>query len=270
MQIIESIITQNPCYTANRQIIVKGLMLHSVGCSCASAQNFINLFNQPTYDRACVHGFIDAYTGDVYQTLPWYWRGWHAGGSANNTHIGVEMCEPDCIQYDGSGAGFAVSNWPRAREMTTRTYNSAVELFAILCADFNLNPLQDGVIISHNEGGLRGWACRHVDPEHLWKQLKMPYTMDGFRKDVNARLEEIKEEREMTQEKFDAMLDQAFKNLAQREGHEWSKEAMDWAVGMGLIVGDDKCNTMPQKPLSREESAVIMKRFYQKFYRNRK
>jgi len=35
----------------------------------------------------------------------------------------------------------------------------------------------------------------------------MPYTMDGFRKDVNARLEEIKEEREMTQEKFDAMLD---------------------------------------------------------------
>jgi len=45
---------------------------------------------------------------------------------------------------------------------------------------------------------------------------------------------------------------------------------MDWAVGMGLIVGDEKCNTMPQKPLSREESAVIMKRFYQKFYRNRK
>jgi len=52
--------------------------------------------------------------------------------------------------------------------MTKRTYDSAVELFAQLCDEFNLDPLQDGVIISHNEGGLRGWAGRHVDPEHLW------------------------------------------------------------------------------------------------------
>lgn len=154
--------------------------------------------------------------------------------------------------------------------MTAKVYSSAVELFAQLCDEFNLNPLQDGVIISHNEGRIRGIADGHVDPEHLWEQLKMPYTMNRFRADVNARLEEIKEDREMTQDKFDAMLDQAFKNLAQREGHEWSKEAMDWAVNMGLIIGDERCNTMPQKPLSREESAVIMKRFYQKFYRNKK
>ena len=26
-------------------------------------------------------------------------RGWHGGGSSNNTHIGVEMCEPGCIKY---------------------------------------------------------------------------------------------------------------------------------------------------------------------------
>ena len=30
--------------------------------------------------------------------------GWHGGGSSNNTHIGVEMCEPACIKYTG-GAG---------------------------------------------------------------------------------------------------------------------------------------------------------------------
>ena len=29
----------------------------------------------------------------TYQTLPWDHRGWHAGGSANNTHIGFEICE---------------------------------------------------------------------------------------------------------------------------------------------------------------------------------
>ena len=43
-------------------------------------------------------GFIDANTGDIYQTLPWNHRGWHGGGSSNNTHIGVEMCEPAAIK----------------------------------------------------------------------------------------------------------------------------------------------------------------------------
>lgn len=270
MEIIPSIMTQNPCYTANQQIAVKGLMLHSVGCAQPSAQAFINIWNKPDFYRACVHGFIDANTGDTYQTLPWNWRGWHAGGAANNTHIGVEMCEPDCIVYPNESAYFYVRNLPRAQAMATRTYWSAVELYAQLSDMFNLDPLAYGVIISHNEGGQMGIAQRHVDPEHLWTGLNLPFTMDGFRKDVNARLEEIKEDREMTQEKFDAMLDQAFKNLAQKEGHDWSEEAMKWAVGMGLIIGDEKCNTMPQKPLSREESAVILQRFYQKFYRNRK
>ena len=54
--------------------------------------------NGHLYDRACVHGFIDGNDGTIYQTLPWNHRGWHGGGSSNNTHIGVEMCEPACIK----------------------------------------------------------------------------------------------------------------------------------------------------------------------------
>ena len=37
MQIKETILTKNPCYTAGRKITVKGLMLHSVGCPQPSA-----------------------------------------------------------------------------------------------------------------------------------------------------------------------------------------------------------------------------------------
>ncbi len=33
MNFVESIMTQNPCYTEGRKITVKGLMLHSVGCA---------------------------------------------------------------------------------------------------------------------------------------------------------------------------------------------------------------------------------------------
>ena len=71
MNLVKSILTKNPCYTAGRTIAVKGLMLHSVGCSQPNASVFINNWNSANYDRACVHGFIDGNTGTVYQTLPW-------------------------------------------------------------------------------------------------------------------------------------------------------------------------------------------------------
>lgn len=185
MNIVKSLLTENPCYTANKKIRVKGLMLHSVGCSQPKASVFINQFNKPTYKRACVHGFIDANDGVIYQTLDWNHRGWHSGkgskGSANDTHIGVEMCEPNCITYT-SGSKFTITDKTKAQEMVKTTYNSAVELFTYLCKEYNLNPLED--IISHSEGHKMGIASNHGDPEHLWKGVGLPYTMDSFRQDV--------------------------------------------------------------------------------------
>jgi N-acetylmuramoyl-L-alanine amidase CwlA len=144
---------------------------------------FVNNWNKASFGSACVHAFIDGNTGDVYQTLPWNHRGWHGGGSSNNTHIGVEMCEPACIKYTG-GSSFTCSDLATARAVAKRTYESAVELFAKLCKDYNLNPLGDGVIVSHKEGHKRGIASNHGDPEHLWNQLGLGYTMDTFRQAV--------------------------------------------------------------------------------------
>jgi len=191
MKIVESILIKNPCYTAGRKITVKGLMLHSVGCPQPKASVFINLWNNPFYRNACVHGFIDGNDGTVYQTLPWNHRGWHCGsgsrGSGNNTHIGIEMCEPACIKYT-SGSNFTCSDKAAARAVTKRTYEAAVELFAMLCEKYSLNPLADDVIISHKEGSDRGIASNHSDPEHLWEGLGIGYTMDGFRKAVAAAM----------------------------------------------------------------------------------
>lgn len=192
MRLVQSILTKNPCYTAGRKITVKGLMLHSVGCPQPRASVFINSWNSPSYSNACVHGFIDGNDGTVYQTLPWNHRGWHCGsgskGSGNNTHIGVEMCEPACIKYTG-GSSFTCSDKATAKAVAKRTYEAAVELFAMLCKQYNLNPTADGVIISHREGHSRGIASNHGDPEHLWNGLGMGYTMDGFRKAVKAAMD---------------------------------------------------------------------------------
>ena len=191
MELVESILTQNPCYQAGRKIAVKGLMLHSVGCPQPNAETFVKKWNNPESSRACVHAFIDGNTGKVYQTLPWDHRAWHSGsgkkGSANNTHIGVELCEPACIKYTG-GASFTCSDREAAMAVVKRTYDAAVELFAFLCKQYGLNPLADGVIISHKEGHDRGIASGHGDPDHLWRGIQCDYSMDAFRQAVAAAM----------------------------------------------------------------------------------
>ncbi|MEA5135346.1 MAG: phage tail tip lysozyme [Candidatus Fimivivens sp.] len=188
MKIIESLLKNNDCYKANRQISVKGLMLHSVGCSQPKAEVFVNSWNKSGVEKA-VHGFIDGNTGDVFQTLPWNWRGWHcasgANGSGNNTHIGVEMCEPATITYTG-GASWVDNNPASTKTVVMRTYKTAVELFAFLCGEFKLDPLADGVIISHSEGCKRGIASNHADVEHIWSKFGL--TMNQFRQDVKTAL----------------------------------------------------------------------------------
>ena len=240
MKLVESIMTQNPCYKAGRKITVKGLMLHSVGCPQPSASVFIKNWNKSTYNNACVHGFIDANDGTVYQTLPWNHRGWHGGGSSNNTHIGVEMCEPACIKYV-SGATFTCSDKPKAIAAVERTYKAAVELFAMLCEKYGLDPLADGVIVSHKEGHARGIATNHGDPEHLWTQLGTSYTMDTFRKAVKA---------EMDKSKLD------------NTPASWSKESVEWAVAEGLMAGGTNGDLMLRSPITREQFCVMLKRYH--------
>ena len=189
MKIIESFMKYNPCYKQGHNTVIKGLMLHSVGCPQPKAQVFIDSWNRASFGSACVHAFIDGNTGDIHQTLPWNYRGWHCGsgkkGCGNDTHIGVEMCEPACIKYT-SGSSFTCSDLEAARTVAKRTYHSAVELFAYLCKEFHLNPQTD--IISHKEGYKKGIATNHGDPEHLWSGLGLNFTMDGFRKDVKKAM----------------------------------------------------------------------------------
>lgn len=171
---IEAFATANKCYQAATPLYPQGIMLHSVGCAQPSAAVFARNFNQyqPGGASVCVHAFVQA-DGTVYQTLPWGMRAWHCGGSANSTHIGVEMTEPS------AGTAYA-----EAAAQITGTYRTAVALFAALCETYGLDPLADGVIIGHAEGHRRGVASNHADPELLWRTYDMGYTMDGFRRDV--------------------------------------------------------------------------------------
>ena len=184
MNIIQSICTQSDCYKEGKTIDVKGLMIHSVGCPQPKSQPFINNWNKAGAS-ACVHAIVEP-DGDVYQLLPWNHRGWHGGGSSNNTHIGVEMCEPDCIKYVGGATWKETGDGTNTKAHVLATYKHAVELFAYLCKMFSLDPLADGVIVSHSEGHKRGIASNHGDVEHLWSKFGL--SMTQFRKDIKEAM----------------------------------------------------------------------------------
>lgn len=184
MEIIEAFAVKNKCYQIGTPLKPRGLMLHSIGTPQPSAAALARYFDQyqPGGQSVCVHAFTQA-DGTVYQTLPWEMRGWHCGGSANGTHIGVEMTEPDVSM-----------SYAEAAAQITGTYHTAVALFAQLCGVYGLDPLADGVIIGHAEGRRRGVASNHADPEYLWRQYGMGYTMDGFRAAVAEAMAGAREE----------------------------------------------------------------------------
>lgn len=221
MKIIQQHITKNKAYINNvnkadsryttfQQNGPKGAVLHSVGAAQPSAKVFANYFNNPNLE-ASVHAVLQP-DGTVYQLAPWNYRMWHVGGSANNTHIGIEMTEPDCIWYDTqNGYKLHIKDQAKALAFVKQTYAVAVELFAILCQKYHWNPLADGVIISHSEAHKRGWGSAHADPEHLWNAVGSGYTMHTFRNDVAKKL---KEEPELTEAQVKQIAQEAAKATA--------------------------------------------------------
>lgn len=92
MEISKVYITQNPCYKSNAKVNKTGYMQHSTGTPGAKAETFISNWNKSSANVA-VEFIIDD-TG-IYQLLPLGIKSWHSGSTANSTHIGCEICEPE-------------------------------------------------------------------------------------------------------------------------------------------------------------------------------
>lgn len=229
INIVEAFSTANKCYQAAIPLYPQGIMLHSIGCPQPNADVMARNYNQyrPNGQSVCVHAFVQR-DGTVYQTLPWTVQAWHCGGNANSTHIGIEMTEPASIVYTGHGAEWRDLD-PAATETHVRgTYAAAVELFAQLCAQYALDPLEDGVIISHAEGAARGVASHHADPTHLWRAFGL--TMDGFRADVATAMAE-----KNTDEEDDNMI--RYHSIG--EMPSYYREEAAQLVDSGALQGDN-------------------------------
>jgi N-acetylmuramoyl-L-alanine amidase len=161
-------------------------MVHSTGANNPWLKRYVGpddgLIGKNTYNNhwnqdrpdgreVCVHAFIGKLAdGSIaaYQTLPWNMRGWHCGGSGNDTHIGFEICE------DGlNDASYFAA-----------VYREAAELCAYLC---KLYGLTEKDVICHSEGYKLGIASNHSDVMHWFPRFGK--SMDAFRADVKKLLD---------------------------------------------------------------------------------
>lgn len=199
MKLYKLILTNNACYKAGKTIKPKGIMIHSTGANNPWLKRYVgpddgllgknqynNHWNQdkPGGRQVCVHAFIGKLADGsiaIYQTLPWNHRGWHAGGDANNTHIGFEICEDGLTDASYFSA----------------VYKEAVELCVHLC---KLYGLSEKDIICHSEGYKQGIASNHADVMHWFP--KHGKTMDTFRADVKKLLNEEEKSAEPVKKKY--------------------------------------------------------------------
>lgn len=186
MNLRKLILTNNACYKAGKTIIPKGIIVHSTGANNPSLKRYVgpddgllgtnltgNHWNQDKPDgrKVCVHAFIGKLNDGkiaTYQTLPWNHLGWHAGGSANDSHIGFEICEDGLTDVSYFSA----------------VYKEAVELCVYLC---RLYGLTEKNIICHSEGYRLGIASNHSDVMHWFPRHGK--SMDTFRAEVKKQLD---------------------------------------------------------------------------------
>lgn len=252
MELTTRILTNNDCWKAGRTIAPKGVMVHSTGVAQPDVEVFLRTWNVPDYP-ACAHAFV---TKDgVVQTLPWNWRGWHAGNaaegkvSANNTHISFEMLEPAGHTYNGG----TMTGYDAGKNAAyfQQIYRNAVTLTAQLCAKYELDPLSPGVVLCHSEGHARGIASNHADVMHWFPRHQKD--MDDFRADVKAAMEGG--EQGVTQKEFDALLAEREQAVAEQPVSPWAAAAWEKAVAKGVFDG-----SQPRGPLTREQAALVLDR----------
>lgn len=223
-------------------------MVHSTASKGVMAAAWFKRWNNADTAKL-VSAFID--DKECWQYAPWDMFGAHAGGSANRTHIGFEICED--------------KTW--TLEYFRKAYHNAVQLAAYLCTLYGMTEKN---IISHKEGHTQGIASNHGDPDHWWKGFGV--TMGDFRRDVKNLLEngtvelEIKEPENMSFYKVDVTAGDTLNvretpsnsgkiisayppgqvvSVLEENASGWKRTADGWCYGKYLVKVESFTLTLP-------------------------
>ena len=274
--------TNSTCYKKTRKMRIVGILWHSTGANNPNLKRYIQPlktdsnysqlikqigtnYNKNDYNHMSYQSGLNAWIGKLengsvsaVQSMPWDFRPWGCGsgqkGSCNNGWIQFEICEDnlnDPVYFN-------------------QVYKEACELTAYLCELYNIDPngtvkvngVKIPTILCHADSNKLGFGSSHGDVLHWFP--KFGKSMATVRADVatllkNQNLSE-EEDEDMTQEKFNQMMDVWMSEQARKSPGAWSKNARDWAESEKIISGDSTGRMMYKKPITREELIQVLYR----------
>ena len=253
---------KNPYFVDGKWISGKdfyGFFLHDVATEQPDPDVWVSVFDKDSHTGSGINGFIGPekviITAPCFETPGTVKRMPHACRPANDHYIGFEMCNPKTLKFNKNHTAFTIdqADVPAAKEFVAKMYANAVELFARLCLFHGKDPLEDGVILSHREGGIRGIASDHGDPENLWNGLNMGYTMDGFRADVAKKMAELAESGKAEE--------YGYLGFSDVNEDDWFAAALKWAVEKKIVLQSGK-PFRPNNPMDKATFIVLLRRAY--------
>lgn len=291
---IQCMMTNSSCYKGTKKMKVKGILWHSTGANNPNIKRYVQPSdndpkraellkviginsNRNDWNHKAVQAGLNCWIGKLadgtvatVQTMPWDYRPWGCGsgpkGSCNDGWIQFEICE-DSLQD---------SNYFNA------IYQEACEITAYLCKKYNIDPhgkvihnrISVPTILCHIESNKLGLGSAHSDVLHWFP--KFGKNMNTVRDNVAALLVDVKpapilqdppistiikeEDEDMTQEKFNELASNYFKQLAAKEGSAWSSADRNWGISKGLFNGDNKGNYSWRNYVTREQLAAVLHR----------
>lgn len=154
-----------------------GIVLHETANPGATAKNHFDYWNKQHRGSSC-HLVVD--WNEAIQLIPYNEVSWHAGKTANETFIGVEMCRPK--KHDES--------------KFNKVWDLSVKLFAeIFIEQLGLTVVTKENLMSHDEVSKKWKETNHTDPVGYFAEYGR--TVDGFRNAVQDKINELSKPKPM-------------------------------------------------------------------------
>ena len=232
----------SPNRTSPRNHVIDTISIHCVVGQC-SLETMGSIFANPDRQASCNYGISP--NGEIGMYVEEKDRSWCTSSSSNdNRAITIEVASDTSDPYAVTDAALA----------------GLIRLLVDICKRNNIKELKwkgDPSLIGHpdqqNMTVHRWFANKSCPGDYLYNLH--PYIAREVNKKLNSFIEE---EEEMTQEKFNEMMDAYLVGLAKKEPGDWSAPARNWVEKNKIMNGDEKGNRMYRKFITREELAQIL------------
>lgn len=232
----------SPNKTSPRNHAIDTISIHCVVGQC-SLETLGSIFSNRERQASCNYG-VDK-DGRIGMYVEEKDRSWCTSSSSNdNRAITIEVASDTTHPY----------------KVTDAALNGLIKLLVDICKRNNIKELKwkgDPSLIGHPDQQnmtVHRWFANKPCPGDYLYNLH-PYIAREVNKKLNSFIEE---EEEMTQEKFNEMMDAYLVELAKKEPGDWSASARNWVEKNKIMNGDEKGNRMYRKFITREELAQVL------------